>query len=73
MHSGVLKHNNQGRYEINGSYFTSGDEIEIFSNGKWISGRIEYSYNNADYYFVNEEEGIYIYDLIGKKARYRFC
>lgn len=70
MREGHLKHNSQGRYEIpNVTYFTSGEPIEIFYDNMWISGRIEYSQKTRDYYFLNEEEGIYIYDLSGVKAR----
>lgn len=67
--SGILRHNERGKYEIPGNYFFCGESIEIFKDGKWIKGRIEYSYSREDYYFVNEEEKIFIYDLDGMKAR----
>lgn len=70
MKEGYLQHNSQGRYEIpNTTYFTCGEPIEIFYDNMWIAGRIEYSHKHGDYYFLNEEEGIYIYNLIGIKAR----
>ncbi|EKQ56323.1 MULTISPECIES: DUF5348 domain-containing protein [unclassified Clostridium] len=70
MREGYLQHNSQGRYEIPGvTYFTSGERIEIFYDDVWISGRIEYSQREMEYYFLNEEEGIYVYDLSGIKAR----
>lgn len=71
MKNGILKLNKQGRYEIKENvYFTSGEPIEIFINDEWIKGRIEYSHKHKGYYFINELEGIYIYDLLGLKARY---
>ncbi|MBW6408793.1 DUF5348 domain-containing protein [Clostridium weizhouense] len=70
MKSGILKHNKSGRYEIDNSvYFTSGDSIEIFKDNEWIKGRIEYSHDELDYYFINESKGLYIYFLTGLKAR----
>lgn len=70
MRKGVLKHNSQGRYEISGiTYFTSGEAIELFLDHQWVKGRIEYSYKYQDYYFINEDEGIYMYSLAGKLAR----
>lgn len=70
MREGYLQHNSQGRYEIqNVTYFTSGEPIEILYDNMWITGRIEYSHTHGDYYFLNEEEGIYIYNLLGVKAR----
>ena len=68
--SGKLRHNLQGRYEIPGeTYFTCGDSIEIFYDGEWLKGRIEYSHVIGDYYFLKEDEQIYIYDLEGVIAR----
>lgn len=70
MREGYLQYNYQGRYEIPGvTYFTSGESIEVFYNDTWISGIIDYSLSKGDYYFLNEDEGIYIYDLSGIKAR----
>ncbi|MCS6132109.1 hypothetical protein DWV13_10805 [Clostridium botulinum] len=70
MKLGILRHNELGRDEMeDGTYFTSGDSIEIFKNNKWIKGRVEYSHETSDYYFLNECDGIYIYDLQGVKAR----
>ncbi|MZK53147.1 DUF5348 domain-containing protein [Clostridium beijerinckii] len=70
MREGYLQHNDQGRYEIpNITYFTSGEPIQLLVNGNWIMGRIEYSHSKGDYYFLNEEERIYIYNLSGIKAR----
>jgi hypothetical protein len=70
MREGYLEYNSLGRYEIPGvTYFTSGEPIEIFYDDVWISGRIEYSLSKGDYYFLNEEEGIYIYNLSGIRAR----
>lgn len=72
MVEGKLIHNSQGRYEIPGvTYFTSGEEIEIFYENKWLKGRIEYSHEYEDYYFLNESKGIYIYDLDGITAKYK--
>lgn len=69
-HFGILKHNSEGRYSFDdGYYFTSGDFIEIFYDGEWLKGRIEYSYKLNDYYFLIEEEGIYINKLRGIRAR----
>lgn len=69
-HTGILKHNVLGRYEFqDGYYFTSGDEIELFIDDMWISGKIEYSWKYQDYYFLKENEEIYIYDINGLKAR----
>ena len=62
--SGKLRHNLQGRYEIPGeTYFTCGDPIEIFYDDEWLKGSIEYSHKLKDYYFLIEDEQIYIYDL----------
>lgn len=70
MKKGMLKHNSQGRYEIPGiTYFTSGEAIELFLDYQWVKGRIEYSHKYEDYYFVNEDEGIYVYSLAGTLAR----
>lgn len=69
-HVGILQHNSQGRYELqDGYYFTSGEPIEIFYDNEWLQGRIEYSQHYQDYYFLKDDEGIYIYDLEGLKAR----
>lgn len=69
MKEGFLKHNLQGRYEIqNGTYFTSGESIELLVNDAWIMGRIEYSHKHEDYYFI-ANDGKQIYGLTGKKAR----
>lgn len=69
-HSGILRHNEQGRYTFeDGYYFTSGDLIEIFYDGEWLKGRVEYSNKLQDYYFLIEEEGIYVNNLNGLKAR----
>lgn len=70
LHTGILKCNDQGRYTFeDGYYFTSGDSIEIFVDEEWLKGRIEYSHKYEDYYFLNEEEGIYIYHLSGVEAK----
>lgn len=69
-HLGTLRHNSSGRYSFeDGYYFTSGDSIEIFYDGEWLKGRIEYSHKLQDYYFCIEEEVIYINNLKGLKAR----
>ncbi|SHH36719.1 DUF5348 domain-containing protein [Clostridium grantii] len=71
-HEGKLKHNSQGRYALEDNYyFTSGEPIEIFDtdDNTWLQGIIEYSHKYQDYYFCNDEDGIYIYDLLGWKAR----
>lgn len=68
MYQGVLKHNQSGRYEIPGTYFTSGDQIELLIEGKWVAGRIEYCYKNDDYYFLSNEIGN-VYQLTGYRAR----
>lgn len=70
LHTGILKCNDQGRYSFeDGYYFTSGDPIEIFVDGEWVKGRIEYSHRYEDYYFLKEDEDIYIYDIDGLEAR----
>jgi hypothetical protein len=69
-HIGILNHNRQGRLELeDGYYFTSGDSIEIKIKNRYVKGRIEYSHQHKDYYFINEELGIKVYDLKGMKAR----
>ncbi len=69
MKLGTLTHNNYGRYEIKGqTYFTSGECLEIFVDGQWIKGRMEYSQDKEDYYFISEA-GVPAYDLNGVKAR----
>lgn len=69
MKLGTLSHNEYGRYEIKGqTYFTSGDCLEIFVDGNWIKGRMEYSHEKDDYYFISQG-GVHIYDLNGIKAR----
>lgn len=69
-HEGRLKHNSSGRYSFkDGYYFTSGELIEVFYDGEWLKGRIEYSHVLQDYYFYMEEEQIYINKLAGLKAR----
>lgn len=69
-HAGILTHNSQGKYSfLDGYYFTSGEPIEIFYDNEWLQGRIEYSHKYEDYYFCIDDEGIYIYDLQGLKAR----
>lgn len=66
----ILRHNDQGRLSFaDGYYFTSGKPIKIFYDGKWIDGRIEYSHEYEDYYFINENKGIYIYNLVGVEAK----
>lgn len=70
LHEGILEHNLQGRYCFkDGYYFTSGDSLEIYYDEMWLLGRIEYSHEYKDYYFCNDKEGIYIYDINGLKAR----
>jgi len=69
-HTGILKHNGEGRYSISdGYYWTSGEPIEIFYDEEWLYGIIEYSHEYKDYYFCNDDEGIYVYDLENLKAR----
>lgn len=69
-HTGILQHNAQGRYSFSdGYYFTSGEAIEIFYDDIWLKGRIEYSQHYQDYYFCIENQGIYVYNLEGLKAR----
>lgn len=69
-HHGTLTHNNQGRYTLeDGYYFTSGDSIELKIKNRYVAGRIEHSFEHEDYYFVNEEQEIRIYNLLGMKAR----
>ncbi|WP_102400473.1 DUF5348 domain-containing protein [Haloimpatiens massiliensis] len=69
-HVGILHHNLQGRYSFaDGYYFTSGEAIEIYYDDMWLKGRIEYSQHYQDYYFINDDEGIYIYNLEELKAR----
>lgn len=71
MKIGILKQNKFGRYEIEtGAYVTSGTSVEIFKFNRWIKGRIEYSHKTEDYYFLNDEDKIYIYNLEGVKARF---
>lgn len=61
---GYLSKNSNGRYCINDDfYFTSGSPIELLHNGDWIQGRIEFSFNHDDYYFLNEDLKIYVYDI----------
>lgn len=67
-HEGTLRHNSSGRYELEDEYyFTSGEPIEIFVNDTWLKGRIEYSHDHEDYYFLGEHGNIY--NLTGMKAR----
>ena len=69
-YTGTLQHNGEGRYSISdGYYWTSGEPIEIFFEGEWLKGRIEYSHEYKDYYFCNDEKGIYVYDLASLQAR----
>jgi len=69
-HTGILKHNQDGRYSLqDGYYWTSGEPIEIFYDEEWLYGIIEYSHEYKDYYFCNDDEGIYVYDLGNLKAR----
>lgn len=71
MKVGILKQNKCGRYEIEtGAYATSGSSVEIFKFNRWIKGRIGYSHKTEDYYFLNNEDKIYIYNLEGVKARF---
>ena len=69
---GYLKHNSHGRYEINdidrSIYFTCGEVLELFSDNQWTIGRMEYSQDKEDYYFITND-GEYIFDLTGKMAR----
>lgn len=68
MKQGYLQHNSQGRYTIPGTYFTSGESIEILVDGFWTKGRIEYSHKDEDYYFISED-GIEVHGLTGMQAR----
>lgn len=69
MKLGILTHNDYGRYEIKGqSYFTSGESLELYVDGLWIKGRMEYSQKKKDYYFISVDE-VHTYDLTGIKAR----
>lgn len=69
-HIGILTHNQQGRYCLQDNYyFTSGDPIEIYYDDMWLIGRMEYSQKYQDYYFLNEDEGIYIYSISDLNAR----
>lgn len=66
---GYLKHNSQGRYQIeSGPYFTSGDQIALKLDGVWVKGRIEYSWERQDYYFVGKD-GIETHGLTGIEAK----
>ena len=63
-HTGLLKPNSEGRYSLSdGYYWTSGDSIEIFYDEEWLHGTIEYNHEYKDYYFRNDDEGIYVYGL----------
>jgi hypothetical protein len=54
MKEGYLRKNDVGRYELaTGYYFTSGEPIEVFVDGKWHKTRIEH--NGRDYYAVGFE------------------
>lgn len=69
MREGYLQHNSQGRYEIpNATYFTSGEPVEIQIDGVWTKGRIEYSQEDEDYYFI-ADDGMQTHGLTGIKAR----
>ena len=67
---GYLEKNVSGRYALSEDYyFTSGNRIEILHNNAWTPGRIEFSQEHDDYYFLNEDLKIYIYELFGLAAR----
>lgn len=64
-----MQHNQQGRYEIPKiTYFTSGEPFEIIVDGIWTKGRMEYSHNDDDDYFI-ANDGTQTHGLIGMKAR----
>ncbi|MCM3716058.1 DUF5348 domain-containing protein [Alkalihalobacillus oceani] len=68
---GILRHNSDGRYEFeSGTYFTSGDSIEILEDegdySRWNATRIEH--NGEDYYAVSLGKDI---SINGKRARCR--
>lgn len=72
MNIGVLSYNEFKRYCIKDKiYFTSGDPIEIFYEGEWLKGKIEHSFSMDDYYFTDDSESYFIYNLTGCKARYK--
>lgn len=69
-HHGTLTHNSQGRCTFeDGYYFTSGDAIKLKIKNRYVAGRIEHSFKHKDYYFINEELGVKVYNLSGIKAR----
>lgn len=56
---GFLRKNENGRYEIDGREFTSGESIEVlisdpdFDETTWVKSRVEH--NGEDYYLVGYE------------------
>lgn len=57
---GFLRKNENGRYEIEGREFTSGESIEVlisdpgFDETAWVKSRVEH--NGQDYYLVGYEK-----------------
>lgn len=54
MKEGILKENEQSRFELwkDGkyiTYFTSGEPIECYIDGAWVKGRVEH--REGGYYF----------------------
>ncbi|WP_105175146.1 DUF5348 domain-containing protein [Pseudoalteromonas sp. T1lg122] len=55
--------NELGRFECEGTQFTSGDVVEVYLNDTWKVTRIEYNDNHGGYYSVDG------YELLGYPIR----
>ena len=59
---GYLQMDESGRYEVRDqldnymTYFTSGDAMELYLNGGWHKGRVEFSKKYGGYYFLDEND-----------------
>lgn len=64
---GPLTKNHQGRYALpDGSYFTTGDDIEVKINLKqWV--KTEVKHNHKDYY-LSDFPGLKLEGLIARKV-----
>jgi hypothetical protein len=64
---GTLSRNANGRWEVCDRELTSGDRVELFIEGHWIKGAIEFW--KDDYYWFSQCDGILVVPSFGLRVR----
>ena len=64
---GTLSRNPSGRWEVCECELTSGDLVDLFIEGHWIKGSIEFW--KDDYYWFSKCDGILVVPSFGLRVR----